>query len=176
MGYIIELKLSHPSTILFADAINSLLTDVILEIYPYYIYKTHETISTRNATSIVKTARLLDEPIRLNGGMVVKKVNYPGDPLTYMRIDSDKWDVYKYNLSETMLELGMNLHDLQCITRMSNIDTITLLVDENKRDKLILILEHIEKKEKNTYTINLRQFEEYEPEWDVEEMFDSNDW
>ena len=138
MVYIIELKTTQTAAIkIVIDAINSLLTDANFVFYP----KINDCSNS--------------------GGIVLKEVNKTGKILVYMRLHADKLDVYNYNYSKKKLTLGVDINNLsKCLKCMSNFDTMTWLVDEDDINKLIIILESIERKEKKTFKINLMDIDE----------------
>jgi proliferating cell nuclear antigen len=95
------------------------------------------------------------------GGMVLKEVNKTGKILVFMRLDADKFDVYKYNYHKNKLTLGIDIGNLlKCLKCMSHFDTMTWLVDDEDINKLIIILESAERKEKKTFKLNLMDIEE----------------
>ena len=138
MGYIIELKTTQTASIkIVIDAINSLLTDANFVFYPNNNEEDNK------------------------GGIVLKEVNKTGKILVYMRLHADKFDVYNYNYGKKKLTLGVDINNLsKCLKCMSNFDTMTWLVDEDDINKLIIILESIERKEKKTFKINLMDIDE----------------
>jgi proliferating cell nuclear antigen len=95
------------------------------------------------------------------GGIVVKEVNKTGKILVYMKLDADKFDVYKYNYPKKKLILGIDIGNLlKCLKCMSHFDTMTWLVDDEDINKLIVVLESVERKEKKTFKLNLMDIEE----------------
>ena len=95
------------------------------------------------------------------GGVVLKEVNKTGKILVYMRLDADKFDVYKYNYHKKKLTLGIDIGNLlKCLKCMSHFDTMTWLVDDDDINKLIVVLESNERKEKKTFKLNLMDIEE----------------
>jgi proliferating cell nuclear antigen len=144
MVYILELKTSQSLAIkLVIDAINSLLTDANFDFYPYHIQDENDS----EKTSI--------------GGLVVKEVNKTGKILVYMRLDADKFDVYKYSYNKKKLSLGIDIGNLlKCLKCMSQFDSMTWLVDDEDINKLIIVLESSERKEKKTFKLNLMDIEE----------------
>ena len=118
MVNIFELKTTQTAAMkIVIDEIYSLITDANLVIYPYYIEdgdnsdnsdnsdpeSSHDTPSDKINILKSKKNKSIDEtdapggkPKQL-GGIVLKEVNKPGKILVYMRLDSDKFDVYKYN-------------------------------------------------------------------------------
>jgi len=149
MGYIIELKTSLASAIkIVIDAMNSLLTDANFIFYPYYIEESDDSPYEENNHKNI-------------GGIVVKEVNKTGKILVYMRLDADKFDIYKYNYNKKKLTLGIDINNLfKCLKCMSYFDTMIWLVDEDDINKLIIVLESSERKEKKTFKINLMDIEE----------------
>ena len=158
MRYILELKTSQASAIkIVFDAINSLLTDANFDFYPYYI-------DDNDIENISDNQNVLDsnESNKKNiGGVVIKEVNKTGKILEYMRLDADKFDIYKYNYNKKKLVLGIDISNLlKCLKCMSHFDTMTWLVDSDDINKLIVILESTDKKEKKTFKINLMDIED----------------
>lgn len=150
MVYILELKTTQSSAIkIVIDAINSLLTDANFDFFPYNIENTENNDSESN------------EYKSTIGGVILKEVNKTGKILVYMRLDADKFDVYKYNYHKKKLTLGIDISNLlKCLKCMSHFDTMTWLVDDDDINKLIIILESSEKKEKKTFKLNLMDIEE----------------
>ena len=151
MVYILEIKTTQAAAIkIVIDAINSLLTDANFEFRPYYIDE-----DTKEGDENALTQKKI-------GGVVVKEINKTGIILVYMRLDADKFDVYKYNYHKPKLTLGVDINNLlKCLKCMSHFDTMTWLVDDEDINKLIIILESAERKEKKTFKLNLIDLEEY---------------
>ena len=143
MGYILELKTYQTSAIkTVIEAISSLLTDANFIFYPYHIIN--------NETNEQKI-----------GGMILKEVNKTSKILVYIRIDADKFDVYKYSYNKDKLILGIDIGNLlKCLKCMSHYDTMSWLIDEDDINKLLIILESYEKKEKKIFKLNLMDIEE----------------
>jgi proliferating cell nuclear antigen len=165
MVYIIELKTTQTSAIkIVVDAVNSLLTDANLDFYPYYIEESKSKESD-DTESIKSPDSEINPPTpdskKSIGGVILKEVNKTGKILIYMRLDADKFDVYKYNYHKKKLTLGIDINNLlKCLKCMSNFDTMTWLVDDDDINKLIIILESTERKEKKTFKLNLMDIEE----------------
>ena len=157
MVYIIELKTTQTAAIkIVVDAVNSLLTDANLDFYPYYIEDSVKDSDNDSDSKLSET-----ENKKTIGGIILKEVNKTGKILIYMRLEADKFDVYKYNYHKSKLSLGIDINNLlKCLKCMSNFDTMTWLVDDEDINKLIIILESTEKKEKKTFKLNLMDIEE----------------
>lgn len=151
MGYIIELKTSQVTAIkIVIDAINSLLSDANFVFYPYYI---NDSSNNSNLDSTKDKKNI--------GGIVIKEINKTGKILVYMRLDADKFDVYKYKYSKEKLTLGIDINNLlKCLKCMTHFDTMSWLVDEDDINKLIIVLESNEKREKKTFKLNLMDIED----------------
>ena len=107
--------------------------------YPYYIEESDDSPYEENNHKNI-------------GGIVVKEVNKTGKILVYMRLDADKFDIYKYNYNKKKLTLGIDINNLlKCLKCMSYFDTMIWLVDEDDINKLIIVLESSERKEKKTF-------------------------
>lgn len=169
MVNILELKTTQASAIkIVVDAVNSLLTDANFDFYPYYMDdekkdENYESDSDNETTEEeVKPAdNKTDNSKKRLGGMILKEVNKTGKILVYMRLDADKFDVYKYNYHKKKLTLGIDIGNLlKCLKCMSQFDTMTWLVDDDDINKLVIILESAERKEKKTFKLNLMDIEE----------------
>jgi len=177
MVYILELKTTQAAAIkIVTDAINSLLTDANFDFYPYYIENdsskdnlsdnennNYESDSNSESSdnTITKKNQKSDSEKKTIGGVILKEVNKTGKILVYMRLDADKFEVYKYNYHKKKLSLGIDIGNLlKCLKCMSHFDTMTWLVDDEDINKLIVILESAERKEKKTFKLNLMDIEE----------------
>ena len=180
MVYILELKTTQASAIkIVIDAINSLLTDANFDFYPYYIENNdskddssdsendsnYESDSDNESSENKKTKdenkKQSNGDKKTIGGVILKEVNKTGKILVYMRLDADKFEVYKYNYHKKKLSLGIDIGNLlKCLKCMSHFDTMTWLVDDEDINKLIVVLESAERKEKKTFKLNLMDIEE----------------
>jgi len=180
MVYILELKTTQASAIkIVTDAINSLLTDANFDFYPYYIenndskddssdsendsnYESDsDNESSENKKTKEKNNKQSNGDKKTIGGVILKEVNKTGKILVYMRLDADKFEVYKYNYHKKKLSLGIDIGNLlKCLKCMSHFDTMTWLVDDEDINKLIVVLESAERKEKKTFKLNLMDIEE----------------
>jgi proliferating cell nuclear antigen len=151
MVNIIELKTTQSSAIkIVIDAINSLVNDANFIFYPYFI---ENEDNTDNDITNTKKSTI--------GGIILKEVNKTGKILIYMRLEADKFDVYKYNYNKKKLTLGIDINNLlKCLKCMSHFDTMTWIIDECDINKLVIILENNERKEKKTFKLNLMDIEE----------------
>jgi len=144
MVNILELKTTQTTVIkIVTDCINSLLTDANFDFYPYYIEDNND--STNNQI----------------GGVVLKEVNKTGKILIYMRLDADKFDLYKYNYDKKKLTLGIDIGNLlKFLKCMSPYDIMTWIVDDDDINRLIIILDSVDRKEKKIFKLNLMDIEE----------------
>jgi proliferating cell nuclear antigen len=174
MVNILELKTSQAGAIkIVVDTINSLLSDANFDFYPYYINEDdikkiknneeedYETDSENESEQEPEQNNTNEPKKKIMGGMVLKEVNKTGKILVYMRLDADKFDVYKYNYHKKKLSLGIDINNLlKCLKCMSHFDTMTWLVDDEDINKLVIILESVERKEKKIFKLNLMDIEE----------------
>ena len=152
MVLILELKTSQTAAIkILTDTINSLLSDVNFIFRPmYYDEDTDDSDDHHNESKEKKL-----------GGVIIKEINKTGTILVYTKLDADKFDVYIYNHNKNKLTLGLNLNNiLKCLKCMSHFDTMTWQVDSEDMNKLVIILESIERKEKKIFKLNLMDLEE----------------
>jgi proliferating cell nuclear antigen len=162
MVYILELKTTQAAAIkIVIDAKNSLLTDANFDFYPYYIEDEPDNTSDDKIDSNIHNSENNCSKNKTIGGVVLKEVNKTGKILVYMRLDADKFDVYKYNYHKKKLTLGIDIGNLlKCLKCMSHFDTMSWLVDDDDINKLIVVLESAERKEKKTFKLNLMDIEE----------------
>ena len=183
MVNILTLKTTQAAAIkIVIDATNSLLSDANFDFYPLNI---EDDSDNENSDSESKNNfnhksesdnELSDEEIKDKstpnnsdnkikkkkiGGVVLKEVNKTGKILVYMRLDADKFDIYYYNYPKKKLTLGIDIGNLlKCLKCMNHFDTMTWMVDDDDINKLIVILESTERKEKKTFKLNLMDIEE----------------
>ena len=118
--------------------------------------KTHKTHNKDN-----KDNENCDDKKKTMGGVVLKEINKTGKILVYMRLDADQFEVYKYNYHKKKLSLGIDIGNLlKCLKCMGHFDTMTWMVDDEDINKLIVILESAEKKEKKTFKLSLMDIDE----------------
>ena len=169
MVCILELKTTQAGAIkIVVDAVNSLLTDANFDFYPYYVddkkdenYESESEDVSSDEDTKEDTEKKAEPKKKTIGGMVLKEVNKTGKILVYMRLDADKFDVYKYNYHKKKLTLGIDIGNLlKCLKCMSHFDTMTWIVDDEDINKLVIILESVERKEKKTFKLNLMDIEE----------------
>jgi proliferating cell nuclear antigen len=160
MGYILELETSQTSALkILIDTISSITTDVKFTFYPFYINNTASEDETTELMSETKQNQL--------GGLVIKELNKSGTILVYTKLDSDKFDKYKYNYSKKKITIGVNLDNLLIILKcMSNMDKMIWAIDDEDINKLIIILENTDKKEKKIFKLNLSDLDDEKIEID----------
>lgn len=138
MGYIIQLKTKETMTIkIVIDAINSLLTDINFTFF--------------------KPDKENNNP----GSLVLKEINKTGKILVHMTLNADKFELYEYNYFKDKITIGLDINNLsKCLKCMNNYDIMTWIIDEDDVNKLHIILESIERKEKKIFKINLMDIDE----------------
>lgn len=153
MVLILELKTTQTTAIkVLIDTLNSLLTDVKFIFYPV----PSEFDYNENSDSEID-----NETTKQQGGLIIKEINKTGTILVYTRLDADKFDNYNYNYRKKKLTIGINLNNLlKCLKCMSHFDIMTWNVDSDDMNKLVIILESNERKEKKIFKINLMDLEE----------------
>jgi proliferating cell nuclear antigen PCNA len=155
MVLILELKTTQTAAIkVLIDTLNSLLTDVNFIFYPNMIINNDEDSDENDNQSQI-------------GGVIIKEINKTGTILVYTRLDADKFDSYVYSYHKKKLTLGVNLNNLlKCLKCMSHFDNMTWCIDNEDMNKLIIILESNERKEKKIFKLNLMDLpeEKYEVE------------
>jgi proliferating cell nuclear antigen len=147
MVLILELKTTQTAAIkILTDTLNSLLTDVNFIFYPSIIENTDEAENGQ------------DNQI---GGLIIKEINKTGTILVYTRLDADKFDYYNYNYHKKKLTVGVNLNNLlKCLKCMSHFDIMSWVIDSDDMNKLVIILESNERKEKKIFKLNLMDLDE----------------
>jgi proliferating cell nuclear antigen len=128
------------------DTLNALLTDCNMTFYP----KVREVDSSESDES--------EGTVLKEGGIVIKEVNKTSSILVNAKLNANEFDEYYYNYPQSKITVGVNLGNLlKCLKCMSNLDILTLQIDSDDINKLILILESAEKEryEKKTFKLNL---------------------
>jgi len=167
MVYILELETSQTNAIkILIDTISSIVTDVKMTFCPYYIDKTNlETENSETDTELVTETN--ENKGKQVGGLIMKEINKAGSILVYSKLDSDKFDKYKYNYHKKKITIGVNLDNLLIILKcMSNMDKMTWALDDEDINKLIIILENTDKKEKKIFRLNLSDLDDEKLEVD----------
>ena len=173
MVNILELKTTQSSAIkIVIDTINSLITDANFVFYPYHLPQDITKDSENENDTILQDNSSIKpeekgQPEQKIGGVILKELNKTSKVLIYMRLDADKFDVYKYNYKKKKLTIGVDIGNLlKCLKCMSNFDTMSWIIDDEDINKLIIILESSEKKEKKTFKLNLMDIDEEKYEVD----------
>ena len=178
MVYILELETSQTNAIrILIDTISSVVNDVKFTFCPFYMDKTIITTETENNendtekdnneedTELVTDVN--DTKNKQVGGLIIKEINKSGTILVYTKLDSDKFDKYKYNYHKKKITIGVNLDNLLIILKcMSNMDKMTWALDDEDINKLIIILENTDKKEKKIFRLNLSDLDDEKIEVD----------
>ena len=161
MVYILELETSQSNAIkILIDTISSIVTDVKFTFYPYYMDK-------NTSEDDEDTELMSDNKQKQIGGLVMKELNKSGTILAYSKLDADRFDKYKYNYNKKKITIGVNLDNLLIILKcMSNTDKMTWALDDEDINKLIIILENTDKKEKKIFRLNLSDLDEEKMEID----------
>jgi proliferating cell nuclear antigen len=171
MVYILELETSQTNAIrILIDTISSVTTDVKFTFCPYYIDKTNtetdaEADEDNNENELVTETN--DPKTKQVGGLIIKEINKSGTILVYSKLEADKFDKYKYNSTKKKITIGVNLDNLLIILKcMSNLDKMTWALDDEDINKLIIILENTDKKEKKIFRLNLSDLDDEKLEVD----------
>ena len=186
MGYIVKLQTTQTHAIrTLTDTLNSLLTDVNLNFFPYHINDESESSSSEDSSdddsgeeNNIEVNDTLPEVQSLSitekgkntkkiGGLRIKEVNKTSSILVHCKLDADKFDHYEYNYHKKKLTIGINLANLlKALKCMTNFDTMTWAIDEDDINKLIVILQNMERKEKKIFKLNLMDLEDEKYEVD----------
>jgi len=166
MVYILELETSQTNAIkILIDTISSIVSDVKFTFYPHYMEK--------NSSEDPEDTELMSEtkPTKQVGGLVMKELNKSGSILVFSKLDANKFDKYKYSYHKKRITIGVNLDNLLVILKcMSNLDKMTWALDDEDMNKLIIILENTDKKEKKIFRLNLSDLDEEKIEVDTIEF------
>lgn len=134
MGYIVELRTTKSSVIKqLIENLQSLFNEVNFVFLP-------------NSED--------DEGNKKTGGLMIKEVNKFRTLLVYTKLEADMFESYKYNSDKEYINIGINLSYLsKCLKCMANYDSLTMAIDEDEQDCLILSLENA--KDKKVIKLNL---------------------
>jgi len=165
MVYILELETSQTNAIkILIDTISSIVTDVKFTFFPYYMEKAISE-SDEDDTELMSETKEKEQQI---GGLVMKELNKSGTILVYCKLEANKFDKYKYTYNKNKITIGVNLNNLLIILKcMSNLDKMTWALDDEDINKLIIILENTDKKEKKIFRLNLSDLDEEKIEVDA---------
>jgi proliferating cell nuclear antigen len=101
------------------------------------------------------------EPQKKVGGLKINAVNKNKTIYIHVKLDADKFDYYE--CIEAEITLGINLSSLyRNLKCMTNVDTITLSLEDESREELKIMLENGEKNQKITSRLNLVDLEKLE--------------
>ena len=167
MVLILELKTVQSGAFrILTEALKEILNDVNFEFTPYYIDDDdNEEESDDNSESEDEEQgdESSDEENEKNnklakkkkvGGLKVMAVNKTQTILIHLKLDADRFDYYY--CARKKLVLGINMANFyRLIKTMSNFDTLTLAVDDDDINKLIIKLENGDKNCISTYKLNL---------------------
>lgn len=167
MVLILELKTVQSGAFrILTEALKEILNDVNFEFTPYYIDDDdNEEESDDNSESEDEEHddESSDEENEKNtklakkkkvGGLKVMAVNKTQTILIHLKLDADRFDYYY--CARKKLVLGINMANFyRLIKTMSNFDTLTLAVDDDDINKLIIKLENGDKNCVSTYKLNL---------------------
>ena len=163
MVYILELETSQTNAIrILIDTISSVTTDVKFTFCPFYIDKNISDEDNNDSELVTENNDIKNKQV---GGLIIKEINKSGTILVYSRLDADKFDKYKYNSTKKKITIGVNLDNLLIILKcMSNLDKMTWALDDEDINKLIIILENTDKKEKKIFRLNLSELDDEKKE------------
>jgi proliferating cell nuclear antigen len=96
------------------------------------------------------------------GGLMIKEINKYNSLLVFVKLDAKNFESYSYNHSAEQLTVGINLSYMtRCLKCMANYDSLTMAIDKEDMNHLILTLEN-NKDKKNIKLIikdlNCKQF------------------
>ena len=152
MVYIIKVTTTQTNSIKsLIDTLNSLLTDVNISFYPFHM--DDESSNNSSESDEKKTKKI--------GGIIIKEINKTSSILVHCRLDANKFEYYNFNYHKKKFNIGVNLSNLlKCLKCMTHFDTMTWAVDSEDINKLIIILESVEKNEKKVFKLNLMDLDD----------------
>ncbi|VVU94981.1 Proliferating cell nuclear antigen, C-terminal domain [seawater metagenome] len=169
MVYILELKTVQSGAFkTLVEALKEILNDVNFEFSPYYLEnESSDTVDKNDSDSDseinsdesdsddenVKSKNVVSKNKKV-GGLKVMAVNKTQTILIHLKLDADKFDYYYCARKKLILGINM-LNFYRLIKTMSNFDTLTLAVDDEDINKLIIKLENGDKNCVSTYKLNL---------------------
>lgn len=134
MGYLVELKTTKSTALTkLIDILQSLYNEVNFVFMP-------DTVD--------------DNGNKKSGGLMIKEINKFRTLLVYNNFESENFELFKYNSDKPYINVGINLPYLsKCLKIMANYDSLTMSLDEDDVDNLILSLEN--SKDKKVIKLNL---------------------
>lgn len=95
-----------------------------------------------------------DDGNKVSGGLQIKEVNKFNHTMVHVKLDADNFEYFNYNYKKDHLSLGINLSYLtKCLKCMTNYDSLSMAVDADDMNYLILSLEN--NKDKKTIKLKL---------------------
>jgi len=171
MVLILELKTVQSGAFrILTEALKEILNDVNFEFTPYYIDDDNEVDNKDSSDSEEEQddaysvesdddneTNIKEKVVKKKkkvGGLKVMAVNKTQTILIHLKLDADRFDYYY--CARKKLVLGINMANFyRLIKTMSNFDTLTLAVDDDDINKLIIKLENGDKNCVSTYKLNL---------------------
>jgi len=169
MVLILELKTVQSGAFrILVEALKEILNDVNFEFTPYYIDDDNDDHENNDSDSDNNSSdNSSDEEDENNehsevkqikkkkvGGLKVMAVNKTQTILIHLKLDADRFDYYYCARKKLVIGINM-LNFYRLIKTMSNFDTLTLAVDDEDINKLIIKLENGDKNCVSTYKLNL---------------------
>ena len=112
MTVIFEAKTTQtPAVKTLIDCLNSLLTDVNINIGPYYQNDVLDSDSVDSDNETDKKTESENKEKKI-GGITIKEVNKTSSILVHCRLDADKFEEYHYSYHKKKLTIGVNLNNL----------------------------------------------------------------
>jgi len=79
----------------------------------------------------------------IQGGWLIKEINKYNSLMVHVKLDAKNFESYQYNYSEPNLTVGINLSYMTKLLKcMANYDSLTLAIDKEDMNHLILTLEN----------------------------------
>jgi len=80
---------------------------------------------------------------KVSGGLMIKEVNKYKTLLTYLKLEADNFELFKYNSKKSYINIGINLKYLcKFLKSISNYDSLSIAIDEEEQSKLLITLEN----------------------------------
>jgi len=91
---------------------------------------------------------------KLKGGLQIKEINEFNSTMVHVKLNADDFEYFNYTYNKEYLNLGINLAYLtKCLKCMANYDSLSMAVDADDLNHLILSLEN--NKDKKTIKLQL---------------------
>lgn len=99
-----------------------------------------------------------DDGNKKTGGLMIKEINKFRTLLVFTKLEAEMFESFNYNSDKEYINIGINLSYMsKCLKCMANYDSLTMAIEKEEQDSLILSLENA--KDKKVIRLNLMELQ-----------------